>query len=279
MEKLKSGEEDSDFVLEETSAPPKAPRKTSTTLSTDKLAKKARVKRPRKRTFHLVGRKNSMYKDCEEDAGEDEIPAPPKKKLIADAMISSPKPPSKAKKEGHLIVEVGEDVVYVAMLKASTPRARVFLYPRRADYDINLVNIHSFTRAMSQVKWSTGNKSSSIAIDLFKGPMVDLLRLAVKDLRSLYAIDPLLSFLKETFYEGCLVSLGTKSDLNNQEKGNLYDFSKGKDPICDSKERTLGPQIPSERNPCMTSVATSSEQIIFFLASPIVPIVVVAFAM
>ncbi|KAI5013153.1 hypothetical protein ZWY2020_028107 [Hordeum vulgare] len=40
-----------------------------------------------------------MYEHREEDAGEDEIPIPPKKKkLMADAMKSAPKPPSNAKK-------------------------------------------------------------------------------------------------------------------------------------------------------------------------------------
>ncbi|KAI4975410.1 hypothetical protein ZWY2020_049017 [Hordeum vulgare] len=117
--KLNSDEEDSDFVPEETLAPPKDPRKTvrkeytkpvdlrapesareSTTLSTDKLSKKAGVKRPRKRTVHLVGRNTSMYEYHEEDAGEYEIPAPPKKKkLMEDAMKYSPKPPSKANKD------------------------------------------------------------------------------------------------------------------------------------------------------------------------------------
>ncbi|KAE8797958.1 hypothetical protein D1007_26862 [Hordeum vulgare] len=70
---------------EGTSAPSKAPRKTvrkvtatpadvrayeyarkSTTLSKDAPAKKAGVKRPRKRTVHLVGRKTSMFEDPED---------------------------------------------------------------------------------------------------------------------------------------------------------------------------------------------------------------------
>ncbi|KAE8802150.1 hypothetical protein D1007_22012 [Hordeum vulgare] len=83
--KLNSDDEDLDFVPEETSATSKAPTKKdvrkftatpadmrapeyarkSTELSKDAPAKKAGVKRPRKRTIHLVGRKTSMYEDPE----------------------------------------------------------------------------------------------------------------------------------------------------------------------------------------------------------------------
>ncbi|KAI5022406.1 hypothetical protein ZWY2020_059136 [Hordeum vulgare] len=110
--KLDSDEEDSDFVSEETSAPPrKAVRKVSATRAdlrapeyarkskaktSDVPAKKDAVKKPRKRIVHLVGRKTSMYKDPE---APEEIPVPPKKKkLMADAMKSAPTPPAKAKK-------------------------------------------------------------------------------------------------------------------------------------------------------------------------------------
>ena len=56
--------------------------------------------------------------------------------------------------EQHVIVEAGEDVDYVAMLKASCQRACVLLYLGKAGYDIKLVDHDGFTRAMSQVKWS-----------------------------------------------------------------------------------------------------------------------------
>ncbi|KAI5005880.1 hypothetical protein ZWY2020_033123 [Hordeum vulgare] len=71
------------------------------------LAKKAGVKRARKRVIHVVGRQTSMYEDPEDAAGEEEIPTdapppPPKKtkNLMANAIPnkSSPKPPIKAKK-------------------------------------------------------------------------------------------------------------------------------------------------------------------------------------
>jgi hypothetical protein len=149
----------------------------------------------------------------------------------------------------HLAVGAGEDAAYVAMPKASSLRERVFLYLRRAGYDIKLVNITGFTRAMSQVKWSTGNASGSTAVDLSKGPAADLLRLAVMDLRSFYAIEPLLSFLKETFYGGGLGSLASKSDLIHQDNGTHYGCYKGKRVICDIRERTLGTSYPKWKEP------------------------------
>ena len=71
------------------------------------------------------------------------------------------------------------------MLKASCQWASVLLYLNKAGYDIKLVHTDGFTRAMSQVKWSIPIPSGSTAIDIFDGPAVDLLRQAVKDLRSL----------------------------------------------------------------------------------------------
>ena len=88
---------------------------------------------------------------------------------------------------------------------------------------------------MSQVKWSIPNPSGSTAGDLFDGPAADLLRQAVKDSQALYAIEPLLSFLKDTFYYAGLGSTASKSDLINgdHEEGTLSGSSKGKEPICD----------------------------------------------
>ena len=51
--------------------------------------------------------------------------------------------------EKHVTAEAGEDVDYVAMLKASCQRASVLLYLGKAGYDIKLVHTDSFTRAMS----------------------------------------------------------------------------------------------------------------------------------
>ncbi|KAI4999812.1 hypothetical protein ZWY2020_004401 [Hordeum vulgare] len=119
--KIVSDEEDSNFMPEETSAPPKAPpRKVGTKISASAAnlrapeyakkgkaiskgapAKKAGVKRPRKRTIHLVGRKTFMFEDPEEAEEEalEETPVPPKKKkLMVDAMKSAPKRAAKAKK-------------------------------------------------------------------------------------------------------------------------------------------------------------------------------------
>ena len=73
---------------------------------------------------------------------------------------------------------------------------------------------------MTQVKWSIPNPSGSTAVDLFDSPAAYLLRQAVKDLRSLYAIEPTLSFLKDTFYDGDLGSSIAKSDLIDHDHEN-----------------------------------------------------------
>ena len=90
-------------------------------------------------------------------------------------------------------------------------------------------------RAMSQVKWSIPNPSGSTAVDLFDGPAADLLRQAVKDLRALYAIEPILSFLKVTFYGDGLGSSIDKLDLidHDHEEGTHKGSSKVKQLICD----------------------------------------------
>jgi hypothetical protein len=128
------------------------------------------------------------------------------------------------------------------MSKASRQWARVLLYLRKAGYNINLVDSDGFTRAMSQAKWSIPNPSSSTAVDLFEDTAADLLYHVVKDLRSLYVIEPILSFLKDMFYGGGLGSSTAKSDLidHDHEKGTRYSSSKVKEPICDIRERTLG---------------------------------------
>ena len=115
--------------------------------------------------------------------------------------------------EQYVAAEAGEDVDYVAMPKDSCQRASVLLYLGKAGYDIKLVHTDGFTRAMSQVRWSIPNPSGSTVVDLFDGPAADILCQAVKDLRALYAIDPILSFLKDTFYGGGLGSSIAKSDL------------------------------------------------------------------
>ena len=97
---------------------------------------------------------------------------------------------------------------------------------------------------MSQVKWSIPNPSGSTVVDLFDGSVANLLRQAVKDLRALYAIEPILSFLKDTFYSGSLGSSIAKSDLidhdHDHEEGTHEGSSKVKQPICDIREHTMG---------------------------------------
>ena len=97
---------------------------------------------------------------------------------------------------------------------------------------------------MSLVKWSIPNPSGSTVANLFDGPPADLLRQAVKDLRALYAIEPILSLLKDTFYGGGWGSSIAKSDLidhnHDHEEGTHEGSSMVKQPICDIRERTMG---------------------------------------
>ena len=90
---------------------------------------------------------------------------------------------------------------------------------------------------MSQVKWPTPNPSGSTAIDLIHCPATDLLWLAVNNLPFYIAIEPLLSFLKDTFCDAGLGSTTSKSDLidGDHEDGTISGSSKGKEPICSSK--------------------------------------------
>ena len=97
---------------------------------------------------------------------------------------------------------------------------------------------------MSQVKWSIPNPSGSTIVDLFDGPAADLLRHAFKDLQALYAIEPILSLLKDMFYCSGLESSIAKSDLidhdHDHEEGTHKGSSKVKHPIYDIRERTMG---------------------------------------
>ena len=74
------------------------------------------------------------------------------------------------------------------------------------------------------------------------------------------AIEPLLSFLKDTFCDAGLGSIASKSDLidGDHEEGTLSSSSKGKEPICcskgkvpvcDIKEGTLQPCSSKGKEP------------------------------
>ena len=104
---------------------------------------------------------------------------------------------------------------------------------------------------MSQVKWPTPNPSGSTTIVLIHGPVVDLLWLAVKNLPSYIAIEPLLSFLKDTFYDAGFGSTASNSDLidSDHEEGTLSGSSKGKVPVCDIREGTLQPCSSKGKEP------------------------------
>ena len=177
--------------------------------------------------------------------------------------------------EQHVAVETGEDIDYVTMPMASYQRASVLLYLGKAGYDINIVHTDGFTRAISQVKWSIPNPSRSTA--------TDLLRHAVKDLRSLYVIEPILSLLKDTFYDGGLGSSIAKSDLidhdhdHDHEEGTHEGSSKVKHPSATSESASWVCALPTGRIPSMTCEATSYQQILTFLACQPVPFVVVVF--
>ena len=114
-------------------------------------------------------------------------------------------------------------------------------YVADAGYDIEVIDSDGLRRAMSQVKWPTPNPSGSTAVDLIHGPAADLLWLAVNNLPFYIAIEPLLSFLKDMFYDAGLGSTASKSDLidGDHEEGTLSGSSKGKEPVCDIREGTL----------------------------------------
>ncbi|KAE8806753.1 La-related protein 6 [Hordeum vulgare] len=69
-----------------------------------------------------------------------------------------------------------------------------------------------------------------------QGPTTNLLYFALKNLPSLIAMEPVLSFLKDTFYGGGSASSADKSVLiDYANKGTLSFSSMGKEPIHDRK--------------------------------------------
>jgi len=121
--------------------------------------------------------------------------------------------------------------------QALKQQARVCGHVSSSGYDIEVIDSDTLRRAVSQVKWPTPNLSGSTAVDLIHGPAADLLWLAVNNLPFYIAIEPLLSFLKDTFCDAGLGSTASKSDLidDDHEEGTLSGSSKGKEPICSSK--------------------------------------------
>ncbi|KAE8776289.1 La-related protein 6 [Hordeum vulgare] len=114
---------------------------------------------------------------------------------------------------------------------------------------------------MSQVKWFIPNPSGSTTVDLFEGPAVDLfegraadlLGHPVKDLRSLYAIEPILSFLKDTLCGGSLGSSISKLDLidHDHKESTHKGSSKVKRRTRDIRERTMGICSSNWKDPSM----------------------------
>ena len=136
------------------------------------------------------------------------------------------------------VAEEADDHYWRQALKQ---RARVCGHVSSAGYDIEVIDSDALRRAVSQVKWPTPNPLGSTAVDLIHGPAADLFWLAVNNLPFYIAIDPLLSFLKDTFRDVGLGSTASKSDLidSDHEEGTLSGSSKGKAPVCDIREGTL----------------------------------------
>ncbi|KAE8794238.1 La-related protein 6 [Hordeum vulgare] len=95
---------------------------------------------------------------------------------------------------------------------------------------------------MSQVSWSIPNPSASTIADLFEVPAANLLCHVVNDMRSLYAIEPILSFLKDMLCGGGQGSSIAKTDLidHDHEEGTHKGSSKVKQHICEMRECTMG---------------------------------------
>ena len=136
------------------------------------------------------------------------------------------------------VAEEADDHYWRQTLKQ---RARVCGHVSSTGYDIEVMDSNALRRAVSQVKWPTPNPSGSTAVDLIHGPAADLLWLAVNNLPFYIAIEPLLSFLKDTFCDAGLGSTASKSDFidGDHEEGTLSGSSKRKEPICDIREGTL----------------------------------------
>ena len=102
---------------------------------------------------------------------------------------------------------------------------------------------------MSQVKWPTPNPSGTTTIDLIHGPAANLLWLAVNNLPFYIAIEPLLSFLKDTFCDAGLGSTASKSDLidGDHEEGTSPALPRGKSPS--ALPRGKRPSVTSGRAP------------------------------
>ena len=150
------------------------------------------------------------------------LPAELGERLAQNIAVSSPD-----------VAEEADDHYWRQALKQ---RTRVCGHLSAASYDMKVIDSDALRQAVSQVKWPAPNPSGSTAVDLIHGPAADLLSLAVNNLPFYIAIEPLLSFLKDTFCDAGLGSTASKSDLidGDHEEGTLSGSSKGKDPICSS---------------------------------------------
>ena len=134
---------------------------------------------------------------------------------------SSPTPEHRSLSRATLPMELEERLAQKRCIAVSSPdvaeeaddhywpqalnqQARLCGYVADAGYDIEVIDTDGLTRVMSQVKLPTPNPSGSTAVDLIDGPAADLLRLVMNNLPSFIAMEPLLSFLKDTFCDAGL---------------------------------------------------------------------------
>ncbi|KAE8821182.1 hypothetical protein D1007_00809 [Hordeum vulgare] len=120
------------------------------------------------------------------------------------------------------------------------------------NYSIELIDGDGLTQDMSQVKCPTPNPSSSTHVDLRQGPPVDPLFFIVKNFPSFIVIEPLFSFLEDTFYGSASASSAAKSDLvgnADADKGTLHGSCNEKDIVHDIREGTLHPCSPKGKDP------------------------------
>ena len=113
---------------------------------------------------------------------------------------------------------------------ALNQRARVCGYVADADYDIKVVDSDKLRWAISPVKWPTPTpRVQPLSISSMAPPLISSGALS-KNLPSYIAIEPLLSFLKDTFCDAGLGSTASKSDLidGDHEEGTLSVSPKGK---------------------------------------------------
>ncbi|KAE8803341.1 La-related protein 6 [Hordeum vulgare] len=141
-----------------------------------------------------------------------------------------------------LPVELEERLAQKRCISASSPQiAEVATEEGDDHYWLHAINYRA------KVKWPTPNSSGSTTVNLIHGPATVPPNLFVNNFPSHIAIEPLLSFLKDTFGDVGLGSTAAKLDLidGDHKEGTLSGSTKGREPICDIRE---GIQQPCSSN-------------------------------